>query len=562
MKWGIGIILLTAFLRFFYLTSLPTSLSGDELHYAVTAKSIMLTGHDISGTWNPLTLLIFHHPPDEQQAELPYLLHLASGARLPFSVLGTKLPFVLLSIGIVVLLYLIAFDLFDRPTAIAVSFVAAINPWLIVMGRTAYEGTPATFFYLLGLLILLRTKGYRLYWSIAPFLLAFYAYIGTKLIFVPFIFMACILSWYLHKHTYTKYYAVVILWSILLTFTFIFFIQQNDHGGRLSEIFLPTSPLVTAAVNEARRTTVQSQVLPLLVNKYSVYGEIIITRLFRIFSSSYLFADGDQFFLPIQQGFLYYIDAFFMILGACALYAKSKMKFFIIVLFIFIGTLPHVFHAGTGDFSAHLALMFPFLLLLVGNGIVQIFRDYPKQKTAIVVIAFFYAVSFSGFATTYFFQYPLQGTGDYHKRVITKYLEFAKKHNVSASLYSTSSQDIFSKYLFYTNQITSANMPFIRKQQGLSSFTFQNILFTPCNQKITASSDSETIILDANCDMHISGANVHIARPSDAGTLYQIYNDKVCSAYSLSPYPNGLTLPDFDLENIQEEKFCKLFINR
>ena len=68
----IAIILLAAFLRFFWLDRIPNAVSGDELTYIFTAKSMFLSGSDITHTWSPLSIFAFRYPPGEVQAELVF----------------------------------------------------------------------------------------------------------------------------------------------------------------------------------------------------------------------------------------------------------------------------------------------------------------------------------------------------------------------------------------------------------------------------------------------------------------------------------------------------------
>jgi 4-amino-4-deoxy-L-arabinose transferase-like glycosyltransferase len=365
----VGIILLSAVFRFVYLDRIPTAVSGDELLYAITAKSIYLTGHDITGTWNPLSVFLFRYPPNEQQAELPYFIHLLFSAPFPFSLFLAKLPFALLSVGIVLLLYGIAKKLFRKSVAVATGLIAAVNPWLVVMGRTGYESTPTTFFYLLAIWTLLSANSWGILWSLIPFMLAFYSYIGTKLIFIPFIILAVILTYRKQKQYAFRPYFILILSCIVFTAGYLILLKTSSTGSRISELLLPSSTAVAAQVNEIRKISIQSPLLPFLVNKYTAFFQIIFSKLFRIFSPTYLFLEGDQFFLPVRQSFFYYVDFLFMIWGALSLFNKKRKYFIILTGFILIGTLPHLLHVTMGDFSGHLALMFPFMVLLIGAGV-------------------------------------------------------------------------------------------------------------------------------------------------------------------------------------------------
>src|SRR5678810_462193 len=96
-------LILGASLRLFFLDRIPMGISGDELAYLFTAKIISITGHDITQLWNPLSAFIFQYPPHQlPQAELPYFLSLYYWLPVvPFSLFFSRLPGVLLSIGIV-----------------------------------------------------------------------------------------------------------------------------------------------------------------------------------------------------------------------------------------------------------------------------------------------------------------------------------------------------------------------------------------------------------------------------------------------------------------------------
>ncbi len=560
-----GIILLAVMFRFLYLGSIPNAVSGDELHYAITAKSIWLTGHDITGTWNPLSAFFFRYPPGEQQAELPYFLHLPFSGPFPFSLFLAKLPFAILSVGVVFLLYGIAGKLFGKTAAIATGLVAAVNPWLVVMGRTGYEATPATFFYLLAIWTLLSFNSWGILWSLIPLTLAFYSYIGTKLIFIPFVLLAIILTYRRPKQHAVNPYVVLLLSCLAFSVLYVILLFTSPAGSRLSELLLPSSPAVAAQVNEIRRASIQSPLLPLLVNKYIAYLQIMFSKLFRIFSPTYLFLEGDQFFLPARQSFFYYIDFLFMIWGALSIFSKKRKYFFILTGFIIIGTFPHLFHTTMEDFSSHLTLMFPFLIMFVGAGIADCIDHLTGRLKpfGLGLLGFVYALNIASFSMIYFFQYPLVGAGDFPLRILSRYVTFAGQAHVPVTIYSTRSGDLFTKYLFYANAMGREALPVISRLDTKVPFTFNQIHFTDCDSGVTRNNAPAGIILDDQiCAMHIEGATAKISSLLDGGQKYAIVNDSVCSGYTLNPYPSGIRIGDFAIERLSQGNFCKTFITR
>ena len=558
------IVMLASLLRFIHLDKIPTAVNGDELLYAITAKSIFLTGRDITGTWNPLSIFAFQYPPGEHQAELPYFIHLVFGGSSPFSLFLAKFPFALLGIGVVILIYKIAEILFGKTTAIWTGFIAAINPWLIVMGRTGYESTPATFFYLLSLYMLLTFRAWKILWCLVPLFLAFYSYIGTKLIFIPFVFISLFLAYEKSNHKFRKMYATVCGISILFVIGFVLILHVSSGGSRFSEIVLPNSPLVSQQVDVIRKSTIQTSFLPLFVNKYTVYIQMITEKLFRIFTPSYLFIEGDQFFLPVKQSFFYVVDSVFILLGALYLFSKNKLRFILIILFILVGTFPQIFHKNPGDSSIHISLIFPFIIFLIGFGISNIVENVTRKYISVakLIIVLVYGISLGGFCITYFYQFPLIGAGDFHMRILSRYLKLVYKPDTQVTVYTTTSSDVLKKYLFYTNGMTKQTMPEIRRIFSYDiQNIFQNIKFVSCDDSIKSIDGNKLVIYDVKCGMDIDAPHIQISRLSDAGGIYKIYNDTLCSKYALTHYPTGIKISDFNVEGMPTERFCKTYFS-
>lgn len=560
----IVLVILTACLfRFLYLDRIPTAISGDELLYSITAKSVSLTGRDISGTWNPLSALIFRYPPGEQQAELSYFLHLMVSAS-PFSLLVAKLPFALLSVGIVALLFLIAHELFGRSAAIATGLIAAINPWLIVMGRTGYEATPSTFFYLTGFYLLLKLRSWKILWSLIPFVLAFYSYIATKLVFLPFICLAAIVAFYRRKPKSRTPYVVLIALSIMVVATFVLLLKTNHAGARLSEILLPNSPIVASQVDLIRKNSLSSPFVPFIVNKHVAYIQIVFSKLFQVFSPQYVFVQGDQFFLPVNQGFFYYLDSIFIVLGTLFLFVKKRLYAVLICLFVILGSLPHVFHKTMTDFSIHLTLMYPFLIILIGVGITEGLTSISKRFRifATATVLLLYIFNIVGFAGAYYYAYPMAGSGDFPMRVLSTYIRLAKQSGKKITLYSSRKGDFLKKYLFYTNGMNANTMPDISRIDTHLPFDFDGVHFTDCDAGVQTVPDGGLGIYDATCDMKLTGLSTHISRLTDGGALYTIINDPLCKRETLNAYPTGVTISDLAIEKLPPSRFCTIYVSQ
>lgn len=550
-------------LRFTYLDKVPNAVSGDESHYIVTAKAVYLTGHDISGTWNPWSLLWFRYPPQEHQAELPYLLHLVSSARFPFSLLLIKLPFALLSIGVVILLYAIATELFGPAAGIATGAVAAVNPWLIVMGRTGYEAAPAMFFYLLSFWVVLKAKKWTILWAFIPLLFAFYSYIGTKVILVPFTALICLFAYIKNGKKYSLAYFILVTLSLVVTLGFFTLTKTDPSGSRLGDLFLPNSPVLSQEVNVMRKTTIASPFMSIVINKYVLYFRTILDKIFRIFSPSYLFVDGDQFFLPVSQGFFYYLDALFLLAGCVYVGVKKKAYTGTLLLLILTAMLPQLISTTPGDFSIHLSLLFPLLLILIGTGITWIYQIISKRHKALFafICLTLYLLSTLGFVETYFYRSPLIGYADFPKRVLSRYLVLASARSIPVTVYTTSSGATFQKYILYADTITKENIPALKGALSSESIQFNGIRFLPC-QNTDRNTAESTVIDDRLCGKPASAHHNSITTLTDGGENYIIGEDRVCNKYALKRYPQNITFDVFDIEHLSEQQFCETFISQ
>jgi 4-amino-4-deoxy-L-arabinose transferase-like glycosyltransferase len=558
-------ILIASILRLLWLDKVPVAIGGDELTYVFNAKAMFLTGSDISGTWNPLSAFIFQYPAYTMpQAELPYFLLAPVVGPLQFSLFNARITFAVLSILSVLFIYLIAKELFGKQIAVIAGFIAAINPWFIFIGRTDYEQSPATLFFLIGLYVLLKAKGWRIVLSLLFFFPAFYSYIGTKLIFFPFVLFACIFVYLaINKKKYLKQYLVVCLASLFLVLFFIMVVNQGN--SRLGQILTPNDPAIAAQVNAIRKVSIQTPLTNILENKYTIFTRIVITKFFNSFSADYLFVSGDRFFSIYRNGLFYILDALLLLLGFAAAYATKRKIFWFLAVMIILATFPQlVYTASVENASYHLTLLFPFLVILIAVGIwevLQLFSDKRYFYVASAIIISLYLLLLVNFLNIYFFQNTLQGNFDFHVRLLAKYVALATKNNQQVLIYSPSAPDIFKKDLFYTNSYNKNTYLQIRKIYKANKFTFQNLKFMGCNNTIDSSKTNDVIVYDFNCgSLEQNYPRLAISRLSDGGQSYDIFNDKICSKYNLKRYPYNLSISDFSIENQSAQKFCETFI--
>ena len=551
------IIILAILPRFVFLDRIPAAANNDELHYAINSQSFFMSGKDTSASVTPIDLLLFKYPKGDIQAELPYFVDAPFLVLFGTSLFSLALPNAILSVFSVLLLYLITKKLFDEKTAIVAGLLGVINPWFIFLGRSGYEMGNALFFFLSILYSLLIVKGWKILLVFPLALLAFYSYIGTKLIFLPFMLLVIIYAYFLNNKKYLKQYVLLfLLCALFLTF----FIFRIGGGGRTSEIVTPNSTQIVQKVDELRKTTIRTPIMNLYENKYFVYSEVLTKNLFNVFSPYYLFAGGDYFYILGIHGILYYVDFLFLGLGLALLLFLKRKLFIFLGLLIFISSLPEVFHnpGGSGVFSAHITLMVPFLLIVIAFGISHILGKIRNKRYLYIfsgLIALVYFFLFLNFVNSYFFRFPLQnGTFSMQNRILSKYISLNKGPVV---IYSTNRSKTFEEYVFYTN-LYRKNKKEVDKAIENKTYTLNNVSFKDCGQR-PASQQKNLIIDDANCGRKLPDA-IFITQLYDNGAAYSIFNDSVCKKYNLPHFISNVKLSNLSVENLKEKNFCEDFI--
>ena len=560
------IVVVSAFFRWWQIGSVAPGISIDEVDYQLTGKSFSLTGTDLKNRTHTLDVLAFHYPTtDDTKAELPYLLEMPFVGPFPFSLPMTRLPFVLMSIGTVILLYFLGKTLVDEKAGIAAGLLGAINPFLVVLGRTNYEVTGAAFFFLLALFTTIKLKGWKILLSIPIWMCAFYVYIGTKVLFVPFLLWTLALAYfYIHKRKFARQYLVVL--GILFAFVAIYFvILHATPTNRLGELLTPNSKEIIDQVNSIRHLSIASPLNSLVINKYTIYIKTIVNSFFLVFSSDFLVSYGDSFFRLFNHGTMYFVDIIFLIFSI-AFFAKKNHRLGLYMIgFIVIATFPQIFHdkAGNNTNYAHASLVFPFLVLLAGIGISYFSSLLSKKFLPIVigVVGLAYILSVAFFAQAYFYQYALQGRDGFAVRELATYINFATAKGEKVEVLSPVGATTFKKYLFYANALNPASISSVKRAFISSRYSLGNVSFGSCSQHPTFPKNT-IVIEDEICGNSDFMAHPSIALIVDGGIAYKLYNDNVCQGYSLKHYPSDLTLSDLEVEKLQKQKFCETFITQ
>lgn len=570
---GIVIIfLIAAFLRLWYLDRIPTGIVADELDYVLNAKAIYHTGGSIiTERWSPWSLTTV--PTEVPKAELPYLVSLPFVGPFGLSIFTARIGYALLSIVYVGVIMGLAYSLFGPWVGLASGLVAAINPWSVYYGRTAYDVPIAITAYMTALYLLVRLRGPALLLTIIPLFIAFYSYIGTKVLFIPFVAVTLIGSWVLfHKRKNTRWFVMVGIFSIVLFSSFLLHLRTSDANQRFNQLFTPFDATIATNVDSQRRLTLSSPLTSLFANKPVVYLKETMIKFFGAFSPSILFTNGEGIatFSLWEHGLFYPIDAVFLLIGLGALFTVSLPVLLLLVSIVGIATLPSVLSTVGTTYVHRSSLMYPIFTVLIGYGIVAVIQwATPRWRASLsIIVLMLYMLLVANFTYLYFFRFPYYNSESFglSQRIYSRYSVLADAHTIPVDHITYSAVGYFRNYLFYANIPSTSTIPAIRNAFTTNTYVWNNTAFTKtCPTKEDIDSGMTTYILSntSPCkQLFIKRPMVTIPSLSDGGTLYMIFNDRLCGQYALSSYPTGFTIGDFAVEKLPEKQFCERFIIR
>lgn len=411
------IIFIASALRLFQLGMVPSGITNDEAGIIYSAYSIAKTHTDILGNFLPLSFQIDNSfSPTYIYITAPFVNTLGIS---PFS---GRLPFAIMGILSVLLLYLIANEVFhNKSIALLSSLVLAISPWHIQITRAAYDAPVAMFFFLLGIYIfIIRSNKGNITWSLPFFFLGFYSYHATKVLFIPLILLLI----FFYKDMLLKRKKGLIFFSLGIVFTLVSFVYvTKTQKVTRQEIFLgSTSDLKKAAdmVNWERKiNNAPFFIQQLFSNKPLYYLRVIRENYLESFSPHFLFLYGEVgglagIYGTLFRGTMYIIELPLLFLGFAFLIKKKEKNIsYLLLSLLLIAPFPS---ALTFDksFVMRNSMMLPFLSIIVGCGIYYFFHLLRKQKR---IISFFIITIFLliyGFLVTeyiyqYYFRYSIYG---------------------------------------------------------------------------------------------------------------------------------------------------------
>lgn len=406
------IVIFAAFVRIYKVTTIPPSLSYDEVDIGYQAMIFNQNNSDYYGNKFPIH---FHSFGDFQPSLQIYSVALIQKFTKNLD-LSVRLPSAIFGAISVLILFLIT-------KSIIPSFLLAISPWAIHFSRIGFAVSGMILCLLLGIYFwqkYLKNKNIiNIYLTAFFYCLSTYFY-STAEFFIIIIAILTAVIWY-------KTIFKIGLKNLILPVIFVIFLLSpliidsinGKAGYRFSYISIFTMPHREQVVdtlrfqdasfdhpNQLGLSTSPSSFL--FHNKYQLVIQRFISNYINSFSSDFLFLKGDN---NLRHGFgghglLYIVDVLFVLVGLFS-YFLSNSKNKISTLFLCLLILSPIPYALTRDtdtpHATRLILMLPSIIYFCYLGIAYLIKKYPKSIYLIVLI---YGISFLNFWHYYFYHYP------------------------------------------------------------------------------------------------------------------------------------------------------------
>lgn len=431
------IVVLAAFLRFFYLEHNPAGFYSDEASYAYNAYSILESGRDEHGKAYPLVFEAFG------DYKLPVMLYSIVGSFVAFgpSEWSARVPGALYGSLTVILVFLFTKKIFTtyteqqelRKKASGIGLIAAlfiaISPSHIFVSRGTWELTPALFFICLGAYCTLHviesntqknSVRNALYTAGAAFsyILSMYSYNSAR-VFIPLFIIGIIVLFFKRSLYLIKQHKLVIstiiIASIVLLLPILTTLTRPEVTQRAKYISIfydlgVESKLFGDIKSDAATNTL---VIRLFHNKPLYYLADFSQRYVSHFSPNFLFITGDTFeiFKLVDLGFLPLLTAPFLIFGFIKILTVKEKWRGIILLWLILSPIASALTIFTPSSSRSMNMIIP-LAIMAAFGVVEAITYIQKkwkEPAILPAYAFFIALIIVNTAyvfNRYFIQTP------------------------------------------------------------------------------------------------------------------------------------------------------------
>lgn len=425
------IIVVTFFLRFYKVTSIPPSLNWDETSIAYNAYSILKTGKDEWGQVMPLHFKSFgeYKLPAQIYASIPGILFFG------LNELGVRITPVVYGTLTILLLYFLVEELFKKKTiSLISSFLLAISPWHIQLTRASFESSFSLFWVVMGILFLL--KGLKdkkwLIISMLPFVVSVYTYNSAR-IFTPLFLFAIAVIYRKYFWKVKEYFLLAGSLFVILMIPLVPFVTSGEASARYKLVSITDDAGLIPRIEERRNYSKLPILLNKLINNRYTYNTYYFSKNYLAhFTPDFLFISGAGHKQHHVQGVgeLYWFQAPFLLFGLYLLLKKKDASLKILFPWLLITFIPVSMTNDSIPNALRTLIAVPIYQIITAIGIYY-FLKLVKYKKLVNIVLFvsliLFVINFSIYLKNYFYLYPINYSRDWqygNKQVV----EYIKDH--------------------------------------------------------------------------------------------------------------------------------------
>lgn len=353
------IILIIAFLlRTYSISTIPPSLSWDEVSIGYNAYSLLKTGKDEHGRFMPLDTFIAYgdyKPPLYIYSTIPFIalfgLNEAS-VRLPSALFGTLTIFVV---------YLLLYELIQikdygltsdnqksfrniyRLFPVVAALLLTFSPWHINISRAGFEANTALFFITLGIYLFFRTRRDPTIWYFVwiPFVASIYTFNSAR-VFSPLIALWIIFTSRHSLSAHKKQFVIGICIALILLVPIVGHLFSKEARLRFQEVNIFSDISIINTSNARISYENNAWWVKILQNRRVGYARSYLIHFFDHFELWYLFirGDGNPKFSIQDVGQLYIADLFFLIPGILWMFSNASGLSWFLVYWLIASIIP------------------------------------------------------------------------------------------------------------------------------------------------------------------------------------------------------------------------------
>lgn len=426
------IILVTLFLRTYHLSTVPPSISLDEMPFGYNAYSLVHTGRDEYGAVLPFTLRSYD---DYRPALLSYLI-IPSIQIFGLNAFGIRFESVILSLLTLIALYRIVLLLFKishtspkkqlnhtaRIVALVTISLYAISPWNIYLSRLALDTNAGLTFFSVGLWIFLEyvvnKKLLLILASAFFFAVSFYAYNGIKVFVLLFLLTLVIVFYKTLLERKKEVMTAAIVFLIILTPLSLTFLDKTNLI-RFDSLDFFTQEQPTVLQTSSQRLLYENNDLlgKIFDNRRISIVPLFITNYLINIDPTWLYADDyeHQTYKTPDFGLFYLFELPLLLFGISYILKQNiftKKIVTLLIAWMLFSIVPAAITYDTPN-AVRIYTALPAFLIFEGCGGYFLLQWIHQQKTAIRMfmsagISLIILISFVWFLHAYFVLLPFQ----------------------------------------------------------------------------------------------------------------------------------------------------------